>query len=62
MEREAEARIKAAIIESEKSAKAARDWLEKCRRAGIDVSKQEPELIKTESGLKRMRAVFIEGK
>lgn len=62
MEREAEARMKATIEEAEKSAKAARAWLEKCRRAGIDVSKQELELTKTESGLKRMRAVFIEGR
>jgi len=55
-------RIKAAILEAEKAAKAGRAELEKARRAGINVTEQEKKLIDIETNIARMRAVFIEGR
>jgi len=55
-------RIKAAIIEAEKAAKASRAELEKARRAGINVTEQEKKLAEVEINIARMRSVYIEGR
>jgi len=55
-------RIKAAILEAEKAAKASRAELEKARRAGINVTEQEKKLAEVEINLARMRSVYIEGR
>lgn len=62
MEKEAEVRIREAIVEAEAAAKRAREWADKARRAGIDVSEQERRLADLEAKTKRMRTVYIEGK
>jgi len=55
-------RIKAAIIEAEKAARASRAELEKARRAGINVTEQEKKLAEVEINIARMRSVYIEGR
>lgn len=62
MEREAEAKIKASILEAEKLAKVAREQVDKARRAGIDVSEVLKDLIETERRIAMMKAVYVEGK
>lgn len=62
MEREAETKIKTAILEAEKHAKTARAALEKARRAGFDVSDLERNVAEDEARVARAKAVYIEGK
>lgn len=62
MEKEAEARIKASIVEAEKAAQRGRAAIDKATRAGIDVSKQSRELAEIEARVRRMKAVYVEGK
>ena len=62
MEREAEARLKATILEAEKAAQVARKEVDRARRAGIDVSEQMKDLAETERRIAMMKAVYVEGK
>ena len=62
MEREAEAKIKTAILEAEKHAKTARAALEKARRAGFDVKDLERNVAELEARVARAKAVYVEGK
>jgi len=61
-EPETKARLKAQIEKAEASAKLARVEIEKAKRAEIDVSKQEAELIDTERKIRLLRQVYIEEK
>lgn len=58
---EIDRRIKEQVLEAEKAAKVARAEIDKARRAGLDVTETERDLIATEERIRRMKAVYVLG-
>lgn len=62
MEPEQKAKMRALIEDAEDKAKKARTEIDRAKRAGIDMSEQDKQLIEIEAKNRQMRAVYIEGK
>ncbi len=62
METEQDAAVKSQILDADRAAKKARAHIDKAKRAGIDMSQQESELVTVETRVRRMKEVYLGGK